>query len=737
MDQPDHNGPVDATDDPETIPRSESRLKRLSGAAANRLSIPFSLFSFRSSRTSDSDGQKLSKQQNGRAKSSRPSESSTRSSTATAAQPDEQDAVGSLPVLPVLGTSRGGYLRSLLSLFSDGHDNDGTSTQTATPASEQTPMTDISPWPRSLGLYEYDLNSPVIYRFSKNHQLYIGWPDVVNPPAEALVEFETETLPLLQQDLQGICAHLSQQDIRITYELRMSGHASPATGTVTLAPTVWILYRSCTLAGNVVTAAALNQVALGLDYLQTDIEIHEGGGRIEASSDRKLVDVDLGDAKDSIQLSNGAVLSVHVEDCQQKDTACGALVCVTVQEDKFRTQQGLCRMGGLLKVNGKYVLGVTTAHAMLDSSGIFKDSFDGAAAGDDDLRTPKGKAVDRDAIVLEVSDVEGWQAATRDAAIDFLGISMNSRGDVALNRSRPQNATDFAMLRLRDLPGSVRNRYVPPGSEEPVSINSTASASSSALDEGPVYILCGGGRVADAQLVWGSVCFIIRGRNFRVRRVQTSQPLGPGASGSWVVKGEVLYGVIIAVYKDEPFALMMTAERLFESILGSAFSIRTVELWDGVLPEADKSERVGRTRSATTTATTEASSSKTVVSKRDSSTRTNGTESSRPSTLTRNSTTQVRDFQIKEDGSVQGEGAGGDPAEVLGLHPALRGQDAREKRAAKRASRSNRASRILAPTAQVRSYLDKKLPILVRRASKDKGKGKGKKVARGTPSEGT
>lgn len=197
----------------------------------------------------------------------------------------------------------------------------------------------------------------------------------------------------------------------------------------------------------------------------------------------------------------------------------------------------------------------------------------------------------------------------------------------------------------------------------------------------------------------------------------------------------MLYGVIIAVYKDEPFALMMTAERLFESIIGSAFSIRTVELWDGVLPEPEKSERVGRTRSATT-ATTEASSSKT-MSKRDSSTRTNGTqtESSRPSTLTRNST-QVRDFQLKADEN--GTQGGGDPAEVLGLHPALRGQDAREKRAAKRASRSNRASKILAPTAQVRSYLDKKLPILVRRASKDKGKSqdKGKKVDRGTPSEG-
>lgn len=47
-----------------------------------------------------------------------------------------------------------------------------------------------------------------------------------------------------------------------------------------------------------------------------------------------------------------------------------------------------------------------------------------------------------------------------------------------------------------------------------------------------------------------------------------------------------MYGVIIAVYENEPFALMMTIERLFASILGSAFSIRSVELWDGEVPEA-------------------------------------------------------------------------------------------------------------------------------------------------------
>lgn len=61
---------------------------------------------------------------------------------------------------------------------------------------------------------------------------------------------------------------------------------------------------------------------------------------------------------------------------------------------------------------------------------------------------------------------------------------------------------------------------------------------------------------------------------------------GAGTTGAWVVRGEVLYGVITAVYENEPFALMMTVERLFASILGSAFSIRSVELWDGEVPEA-------------------------------------------------------------------------------------------------------------------------------------------------------
>lgn len=430
--------------------------------------------------------------------------------------------------LPRFDVAQRGYLASLVSLFSDG--NQLASSNMNTPVSAITDQTSLGS-PSLLGPHEYAIDSPAVYAFNKARRLYVGRPGAVHPPPEALLEFEMETLPLLERDLHGIAGHLGQQGIRITYELRMSGYAMGAMAeSVVLAPTVWILYRCYSSVGTMVSIAELHQAVSSIFYLKRGIEIQEGGGRIELSSDRAVVHNLKVDPKEAITLSNGANLSVHVEDCHDKPSVCGALCCVTIEEES-RTTQSLCRIGGLLKINGKYILGVSTAHGMLDSSGIFRDSFDENPA--DHARTPQGKAADRDAILSQTQRVDKWHNVTRDAAVDFLGISMNSRGEMAINRSKPENATDFALLRLRKMPGRVRNKYTPPGSAgdgetatvEPVSITSTASASAASMDEGPVYIVCGGGDPIEGQLVWGSACFIIRGRNFRVRRIQTSTPL--------------------------------------------------------------------------------------------------------------------------------------------------------------------------------------------------------------------
>lgn len=441
--------------------------------------------------------------------------SSRRTSLLSRRSSVSQDDREPLGELPVFGVSQRAYLASLVSLFSNGNGR----SNGGTPLSANTPITDPSSG-ASLGLYEYDIHSSAIYQYSKVRRLYVGWPGLVTPPPEALLEFEMETLPLLERDLQGISGYLGQQGIRITYELRMSGYASATAETVCLSPTVWILYRASSTVGAKVSVAELHQAVADIFYLQKGLEIQEGGGRIELTSDRGLIDVNV-DEKESIQLSDGGKLSIHVEDCQEKYSVCGALCCVTVNDDNAKQVQSLCRIGGLLKVNGKYILGVSTAHAMLEGSGIFRDSFNEAA----ESRLPPGHAVDRDEIQSESRRVPTWHSVSRDAAVDFLGISMNSRGEMAINRSKPENATDFALLRLSKMPAYVRNKYIPPMTQEPVSIKSTASASAAAMDEGPVYIICGGGDVAEGQLVWGSACFIIRGRNFRVRRIQTTRPL--------------------------------------------------------------------------------------------------------------------------------------------------------------------------------------------------------------------
>lgn len=551
---------------------------------------------------------------------------------------ESEDSVGALPAF---GISDRAYLASLVSLFStSGHGGDPadssnashsplSSALTAPSTIEEGSSTNHPPGP----YYEYDVHSPAVYAHPREKHLLVGLPGLVAPPPAALLEFELETLPRLERDLHELSGHFGQRGVRLTYELRMSGPA--AADTVTLAPTVWILYRSYNNHSDLTEScrSELQRAVAQLAYLQgRPCEVQEGGGRIELAGDRRLVDVPPpAGADDQIQLSGGGALAIHVQACDDDNehqtssssSMCGALCSVTIEEDDKRQMQSLCRVGGLLLVNAKYILGVTTAHAMLDSSTIFKDSFDNAA----EPRSLSGKAVDRDAITAEVGGSTSststttnirWHDVTRDAAVDFLGVSMNSRGEMAINRSQPENATDFALLRLRQQsPGRLRNQYTPPGADKPVAITSSASASVSSLDEGPVYILCGGGhkdheQVLEAQLVWGSACFVVRKRNFHLRRIQTSRPLskscvvipkkwyqfllaltifvslyvGASTAGAWVVRGQVLYGVIIAVYEDEPFALMMTAERLFSNILGSAFSIRSVELWDGVLPDA-------------------------------------------------------------------------------------------------------------------------------------------------------
>lgn len=517
--------------------RLPSRLKRMSDATVRGLSRPLSFISSRASTPGANEKSRYSSRASARNSVSTRASQSERGPSSTNRAPSAAStrltSMGPVSVvesnvgeLPVFGVAQRAYLASLVSLFSDGNGHDRNSSHLTTPVSTSNsaltePSSSISS-AQNLGPYEYELGSAALYKYPKARALYVGRPSVVHPPPEALLEFEMEALPTLERELHGVSARLGSQGVRITYELRMSGYAHANADTVTLTPTVWILYRAASPAGMKASMNVLHQAVAEIFYLSKGFEIQEGGGRIELTSDRPLVTVRR-DEENLINLSDGGTLSIHTEDCQEKPSVCGARCCVTIEEGAAQVQS-LCRIGGLLKVNGKYILGVSTAHAMLDGCSIFRDSFDEAPQP----RFPQGQAVDRDRLATEAGDVALWHDVTRDAAVDFLGISMNSRGEMAINRAKPDTATDFSLLRLKKMPGYVRNTYVPPGAPAgapAVSITSTASASASSLDEGPVYVLCGGADVAEGQLVWGSACFIVRGRKFRLRRIQTKKPL--------------------------------------------------------------------------------------------------------------------------------------------------------------------------------------------------------------------
>lgn len=53
--------------------------------------------------------------------------------------------------------------------------------------------------------------------------------------------------------------------------------------------------------------------------------------------------------------------------------------------------------------------------------------------------------------------------------------------------------------------------------------------------------------------------------------------IASGTSGSWVVRESLLCGMIMAVSRTEPYALMMTAERLFRNIKSCDWSIHRIE----------------------------------------------------------------------------------------------------------------------------------------------------------------
>ncbi|KAF1993486.1 MFS general substrate transporter [Amniculicola lignicola CBS 123094] len=127
--------------------------------------------------------------------------------------------------------------------------------------------------------------------------------------------------------------------------------------------------------------------------------------------------------------------------------------------------------------------------------------------------------------------------------------------------------SDFALVQLNSDLQSLPNTYQLHGSTgTDLSMTYAVENVSSGVHEGPVSIVCSANDVRQGFILKSGAMFLDRATVFSTRKIQTEHPLELGLSGSWVVRGADLLGMIIAVYTDEPYAHMLPITQILSDI---------------------------------------------------------------------------------------------------------------------------------------------------------------------------
>ncbi|KAJ9151750.1 Serine/threonine-protein phosphatase [Pleurostoma richardsiae] len=113
------------------------------------------------------------------------------------------------------------------------------------------------------------------------------------------------------------------------------------------------------------------------------------------------------------------------------------------------------------------------------------------------------------------------------------------------------------------------------------------------MPEGAVQLILGPDEAVESYLLPGKALFSLRGVNFETSKIRIPGILAKGCSGAWVVRGQVLYGMIIAAYENEPYAHMVSSLRIVHHILAAAPDIRSIQLVTRLTEPASHSRFLG------------------------------------------------------------------------------------------------------------------------------------------------
>ncbi|KAI0856490.1 hypothetical protein F4860DRAFT_401129 [Xylaria cubensis] len=409
------------------------------------------------------------------------------------------------------------------------------------------------------------------------------------------------TLDRLQPDLEPIMGRLGRKSVKasssaqislVTIELRMSGEKEAGSTKITLQPSVWIL------CGTKATCKAiqrrldqltwLNSAYYSPIYIRNVLRL--ASSQLLSSSVR--LDFNHG-TPFWTETPNGRVetkVHVHVERSEMPINH-GMLCCITITQgdDAKVLHQRLCRIGGYIIVDlptGPQLVAVTTAHGLLEywiqqdlgyETRISATEETEAMKLDDiDLEEETcleevGTEITTSNVDTEIDLVAEWiPAVFFPGNINFVSQASPASGssfEVKTNRID----TDFLLLSIdnrvtgKAMEGANINSYIP---DAAMSLNKTYGTIISIQPEA----------LKVAEILPDAIPFSVNGVVFQTKKVELSEPACSGLSGTWVVQDHALCGVIIAIYEGEPFALMLTAEKLFSDIKRFSSNISSVKI---------------------------------------------------------------------------------------------------------------------------------------------------------------
>ncbi|KAH6987098.1 hypothetical protein EDB80DRAFT_731349 [Ilyonectria destructans] len=466
------------------------------------------------------------------------------------------------------------------------HDLTSSSTETPeplTPSDEEIPLFVPS---RTLQAYTY-----------YSHNAYCARPSMIKLPSEALKSWNETLQREWDVELNSIrsivvrkCGRKSQVESKIEKpELRLSGRAATGSNGVNLSLAVWILCGSGWCRDKV--KKKLRELSL-FQSCHWQIEVQEGASVYGAIQDSvPLQNLDLGHP---IRLREDTELYLHVETPEDNESACGRLVCSTIMTQGVVAEQRLSRLGGRINIADDRLV-VTTAHGMLEhlmavpqsssstseSSGSSNsDEFEESDTEDEDCTADSGDGQQdgtetcephRDRLGYKNPEhVSSWTPARLGGPVNFLGMGTDALGsDTRGSWSHLAVAdTDFALLEAPEL-NTAKNTYAMHSNQDSSPTWVRHFPHNEGMMSGPVKVLVDDDQPENGFILPQSSSISVQGITVETQKVELREPLARGTSGSWVVRGETLCGMIIAIYDHEPFAQLITAEKLCMDIKGS------------------------------------------------------------------------------------------------------------------------------------------------------------------------